>query len=196
MNPLYLTLRHLTSPVVAITTSAQRRRNGMIANSAQRASLVPSVPRVSIYISKTNVSHDLIYRSGIFGMHLLRSDQWELIWQLGLQSARDVPDKLENLEMRTSATHCPLLVDVLAALECRVANAMDTGASTFFLGDVISVKQGREGPVMTSDHFRAHMPPDKRAIYEARLKTAQGELEQLARNIEPGRRWPGPQVTP
>jgi flavin reductase (DIM6/NTAB) family NADH-FMN oxidoreductase RutF len=196
MDPLYLMLRHLTSPVVAITTSAEGCKNGMIANSAQRASLVPSVPRVSVYISKTNVSHDLIYRSGVFGMHLLRADQWELIWRLGLKSAREVPHKLEGLKVRTGTTGCPLLVDILAALECRVANAMDTGASTLFLGDVISVEKGREGAVMTSKHFRTHLPPDMQAIYEARLKAAQGALEQLARKIEPGLQWPGPQVTP
>jgi hypothetical protein len=55
----YALLRHLTLPVVAITTSAGGRTNGMIANSAQRASLVPVVPRISVYISKTNFSHDL-----------------------------------------------------------------------------------------------------------------------------------------
>jgi len=196
MDPLYLTLRNLTSPVVAITTSAEGRRNGMIANSAVRASLVPVVPRVSVYISKINASHDLIYRSGVFGMHLLRSDQWEIIWQLGLQSAWEVPDKLKGLEVRTGATGCPILVDVLAALECRVANAMDTGASTLFLGDVVSTEAGRDGPVMTSEHFRTHMPPDKKAIYEARLEAAQGKLEDLAHNINPARGWLGPQVMP
>jgi flavin reductase (DIM6/NTAB) family NADH-FMN oxidoreductase RutF len=45
MNPVYLMLRHLTSPVVAITSAAEGRKNGMIANSAQRASLVPTSPR-------------------------------------------------------------------------------------------------------------------------------------------------------
>lgn len=196
MDPLYLTLRHLTSPVVAITSSAEGRGNGMIANSAQRASLVPSVPRVSVYISKTNASHELIYQSGVFGLHLLRADQWALIWQLGLRSARDAPDKLKGLEVRTGTTGCPLLVDIFAALECRVANAMDTGASTFFLGDVVSTRTGRQGPVMTSDYLRTHMPLDKKAIYEARLKNAQDELQRLARNIEPERSWPGPRIRP
>src|SRR5690606_39819289 len=37
----YPLLRHLTLPVVAITTAAGGRTNGMIVNSAQRASLVP-----------------------------------------------------------------------------------------------------------------------------------------------------------
>ena len=79
IDPLYNLLRHLTSPIVAITTSAGGRRNGMIANSAQRASLVPSLPRVSVYISKTNFSHDLVYSSGLLGLHLLRGDQYDVI---------------------------------------------------------------------------------------------------------------------
>lgn len=194
MDPLYLTLRHLTSPVVAITTSAEGCRNGMIANSAQRASLVPSVLRVSVYVSKTNVSHNLIYSSGVFGMHLLRSDQWELIWRLGLQSAREVPDKLKGIKVRTGTSGCPLLVDVFAALECRVVNAMDTGASTLFLGDVVSSASGEKGAVMTSGHFRTHIPPDMKAIYEARLEAAQEKLESLARDVNPKRVWFPPQA--
>ena len=55
----YPLLRHLTPPVVAVTTTADGERNGMIANSAQRASLVPALPRISLYVSKVNHSHDL-----------------------------------------------------------------------------------------------------------------------------------------
>src|SRR5690606_7251582 len=105
---------HLTTPEVAVTTSAGGRRNGMISNSAQRASLVPSVPRISLYVSKINLTHDLIYASGVFGIHLLRNDQWDLIWKLGLESGR-THDKLEGLELRIGQTGCPLLVDVRAA---------------------------------------------------------------------------------
>jgi len=194
-DPLYELLRHLTSPVVAITTSAAGRRNGMIANSAQRASLVPSVPRVSFYASKINYTHDLVYASGLFAMHLLRADQWELIWRLGLESGRD-RDKLAGLEYRVGETGCPVLAGAVAVFECRVSNAMDAGAATFFLGDVVAVTRGEPGPVMTSDYFRAHMPPDKRAIYDAKLDEAQRLLEALARRVDPARVWPGPVVGP
>ena len=193
-DPVYSLLRYLTLPVVAVTTSAGGTRNAMIANSAQRASLVPAVPRISVYISKTNFSHDLVYASGLFGVHLLRADQWELIWRLGFQSARDA-DKLAGLQLATGSTGCPLLVDVRAAFECRVANAMDAGAATFFLGDVVGVTEGAPGPVMTSEYFREHLPEDKRRIYEARLMEAQRTLERLARDVSP-RSWPGPTTGP
>lgn len=187
----YPLLRHLTLPVVAITTSAGGRTNGMIANSAQRASLVPTLPRISMYISKPNHSHDLIYTSGVFGLHLLRRDQWDLIWHLGLQSGRDV-DKLASVETRVGTLGGPLLTDVAAAFECRVINAMDAGAATFFLGEVVDARMSPAGEVMTSDYFRAHMPAEQKRIYEARLAHAMEYLEPLARYVEPGRTWNGP----
>jgi flavin reductase (DIM6/NTAB) family NADH-FMN oxidoreductase RutF len=190
----YDLLRYLTLPVVAVTSSAEGRRNGMIANSAQRASLVPSVQRISLYVSKTNFSHGLIYASGVFGLHLLRTDQWALIRRLGVVSGRS-EEKLGDDEVVTGVTGVPLLRDCRAAWECTVVNAMDAGAATFFLGEVRSTLAGAEAPVMTSDYFRAHMPEELRRSYEANLARAQEELLALAPTVTPGA-WPGPTVRP
>ena len=195
LDPVYTLLRNLTSPVVAITTSAGGVRNGLIVNSAQRASLVPTIPRISIYISKTNFSHDLVYKSGVFTLHLLRNDQWDLVWHLGFQSGRDVK-KLDTLPVVTGVTGCPILEECVAGFECSVVNAMDTGASTFFLGEVVHVAEGEEGPIMTSEYFREHMPADRRLQYEANLRAAQGQLEEMTRGISRDKVWPGPIVAP
>lgn len=191
---LYSLLRAFTSPVVALTTSARGQTNGMIANSVQRASLVPSLPRLSVYVLKTNFSHDLILESGVFGLHLLRAGQWELISRLGLVSGRGT-EKLADLDTFKGQTGCPLITDVHAAIECRLLNIMDAGASTFFLGDVVSVRRGEPGPIMTSEHFRAHMPEALRKAYEARLAEVQEKLEPLAARVEP-RTWTGPTAPP
>jgi flavin reductase (DIM6/NTAB) family NADH-FMN oxidoreductase RutF len=194
LDPGYVRLRHLTTPIVAVTSSAQGRRNGMIANSAQRASLVPSFPRISIYISKTNFTHDLVYTSGVLGIHLLRTDQWELIWHLGLQSAREV-DKLAGVAHTIGESGVPVLTDCLTGYECRVVNAMDAGAATFFLGDIVAVHPGKTGNVMTSEYFRANIADERRVQYEQRLLAAQKELEKLAGKVE-RRAWSGPTARP
>lgn len=194
-DPVYTLLRNLTSPVVAITTSAGGVRNGLIVNSAQRASLVPAIPRLSIYISKINYSHDLIYNSGVFTLHLLRNDQWDLIWHLGFQSGRDAR-KLDSLSVVEGVTGCPILEDCVAGFECTVVNAMDTGASTFFLGEVVNVLEGQDGAIMSSDYFRDHMPADRRLQYEANLRAASRELEALTRSIDREKVWPGPVLAP
>ena len=194
-DPIYTLLRHLTSPVVAITTSAGGVRNGMIVNSAQRASLVPKIPRISIYVSKTNFSHDLVYRGGIFTLHLLRNDQWNVIWRLGFESGRN-GDKLDGLQLIEGKTGCPILADCVAGFECQVVNAMDTGASTFFLGEVVNVHTGVEGPLMTSEFFRKNMPVDRAAQYEYNLKAAAAQLEQLTGQIDREKVWPGAVLAP
>ena len=194
-DPVYQLLRNLTSPVVAITTAAGDVRNGFIVNSAQRASLVPTMPRLSLYVSKTNYSHDLVYDSGLFALHLLRQDQFELIWHLGLQSGRTV-DKLATLETVEGTTGIPLLKDCIAGFECRVVNAMDTGASTFFLGDVVHTIEGRPGPIMSSDYFRENMSEERRIQYENNLFVAMRDLEELTRSIDRTKLWPGPIRTP
>src|SRR2546428_9829498 len=169
-DQIYELLRNLTSPVVAITSERGGTRNGMIADSAVRASIVPAIPRVSVYIHKFNYSHDLIFESGRFVLHLLRDDQFELIHRLGFASGR-ARDKLAGVPHRPGALGAPVLDDCYAHFECRVANVMDTGSSTCFLGDVVEVGHGAAGravgSVMTAAHFRANMPAEWRARVEA-----------------------------
>jgi len=187
-DAVYQLLRHLTSPVVAITSERDGKRNGMISDSAIRASIVPAIPRVSVYIHKFNYSHDLIFDTGRFVLHLLRDDQFELIHRLGFSSGR-TRDKLTDVPHRPGVLGPPVLDECYAHFECRVANVMDTGSSTCFLGDVVEVGHGAaraaQGVVMTAAHFRAHMPAEWRAEYEALLQAAQAYAAERSRDIRP-----------
>jgi flavin reductase (DIM6/NTAB) family NADH-FMN oxidoreductase RutF len=176
----YQLLRNLTSPVVAVTSAAGGERNGMISDSAIRASLAPSFPRIGFFCHKFNHSHTLIERGGVFALHLLRDDQWDLIHRLGFSSGRD-GDKLRDLAFETGVGGCPLLSDCHSAFECRVASRLDAGASTFVLGEVVAVRRGTGDRVMTAAYFRANMPADWRVEYEANLKRAQAFAEAYAR---------------
>src|SRR2546422_5898773 len=115
--------------------------------------------------SDLNYSHDLIFEPGRYVLHLLRDDQFELIHRLGFTSGR-ARDKLAGVPHRTGTLGVPVLDDCYAHFECRVANVMDTGSSTCFLGDVVEVGHGAadrpSGTVMTAAHFRANMPAEWR----------------------------------
>lgn len=182
----YQLLRALTSPVVAVTSERGGKENGMISDAAVRASIVPTVPRLSVYVHKFNFSHDLIFETGRFVLHLLHTEQFDLIHRLGFASGRD-SDKLAGVPHRRGVLGAPVLDDCHAHFECRVVNVMDTGSSTLFLGDVVEVGFGAgrapRGEVMTAAHFRAHMPPEWRKEYEAGLETAQRFAEERSREI-------------
>src|SRR3989475_7662598 len=180
--------RNLTSPVVANTCGGGGKRNGMISDSAVRASIVPAIPRVSVYIHKFNLSHDFIFETGRFALHLLRNDQFDMIHRLGFTSGR-ARDKLADVPHHQGTLGVPVLDECYAHFECRVANVMDTGSSTCFLGDVVAVGHGAattpRGAVMTAAHFRANMPSEWRADYEALLRAAQQFAADRSRDIRP-----------
>lgn len=181
----YQLLRNLTSPVVAITSERNGKQNGMISDAAVRASIVPTVPRVSVYVHKFNYSHDMIFETGRFGLHLLHTKQFDVVHRLGFFSGRD-QDKLAGIPHHEGKTGVPVLDDCFAHFECTVANVMDTGSSTLFLGDVVEVGSGN-GELLTAAYFRANMPADWRAEYEAKLKDAQEAAAELSRTIKRSR---------
>ncbi len=185
-DQVYQLLRHLTSPVVAVTSERGGKRNGMILDSAIRASIVPTIPRLSIYVHKFNFSHDLIFDGGRFVLHLLRTDQLALVHRLGFTSGR-TQDKLAGIAHRLGVLGAPVLDDCHTHFECRVINVMDTGSSTCFLGDVAEVGHGAapapRGEVLTAAYFRVHIPAEWRGDYEEHLRAAQRFAEARSRDV-------------
>jgi flavin reductase (DIM6/NTAB) family NADH-FMN oxidoreductase RutF len=186
----YQLLRNLTSPVVAITSERQGKENGMISDAAVRASIVPSIPRLSVYIHKFNYSHDMIFETGRFGLHLLHTKQFDVVHRLGFFSGRE-RNKLEGLPHRRGVLGVPVLDECYAHFECSVANVMDTGSSTLFLGDVVTVGCGAaaglepRGELLTAGYFRTNMPAEWRKEYEAKLQEAQQIAAETSRTIKP-----------
>jgi flavin reductase (DIM6/NTAB) family NADH-FMN oxidoreductase RutF len=186
----YQLLRNLTSPIVAITSERNGKENGMISDAAVRASIVPSVPRVSVYIHKFNYSHDMVFETGRFAMHLLHTKQFDVVRRLGFVSGRD-RNKLEGLPHHRGVLGVPVLDECFAHFECTVVNVMDTGSSTLFLGDVVAVGRGTapglepRGELLTAMYFRGNMPAEWRVEYEAKLKEAQQLAAEMSKTIKP-----------
>jgi flavin reductase (DIM6/NTAB) family NADH-FMN oxidoreductase RutF len=181
-NQTYELLRNLTSPVVALTSRRGDKSNGMISDGAIRASIVPDIPRLAVFIHKFNLSHDLIFETGRFALHILHQGQVDLVIKLGFVSGRD-RDKLADIPHRLGALGMPLLEDCHAWFECDVINVMDTGSSTCFLGEAKHVGRGPGREVMTPDYLRAAMPEEWRDHYVRNLKTAQDAAREASRTI-------------
>jgi flavin reductase (DIM6/NTAB) family NADH-FMN oxidoreductase RutF len=187
----YELIRQFASPVVAITSRHGSRTNGMISDSAVRASISPRVPRLSVYIHKWHFSHDLIWNSGRLCIHLLHQGQMALVHQLGFVSGRD-QDKLATIPHAAGETGLPVLADRFAAFEMRVINTMDAGYATHFLGHVEAV-HGGQGELLTAPWFRANIPAAWQEAWLANYARAQQEIERHSDIVD--RRWTGPQAS-
>jgi flavin reductase (DIM6/NTAB) family NADH-FMN oxidoreductase RutF len=185
----YELLRELASPVVAVTSAAGTRTNGMILDSVIRASISPRVPRLSVYIHKWHLSHELIWAGGRYGLHLLHRGQFELIHRLGFVSGRD-EDKLAQVPHTVGELGVPVLDDCYAAFECRVVNTMDAGASTLFLADVVATHRGAGSSIMTAEYFRSNIPEAWREEFARNYREAQERIAAMAEIQD--LKWPGP----
>jgi flavin reductase (DIM6/NTAB) family NADH-FMN oxidoreductase RutF len=175
----YELLRSLTSPVVAVTCRRGDKLNGMISDGAARASIVPDIPRLGVFIHKFNLSHDLIYETGRFCVHVLHTEQAELVHRLGFFSGRD-RDKLADIPHRIGPLDLPVLEDCYCWFACEVGNVMDTGASTFFLGEVRATGRGPGRDVLEPAALRAGLPEDVIRDYMAKLGQAQDDARRLS----------------
>jgi flavin reductase (DIM6/NTAB) family NADH-FMN oxidoreductase RutF len=179
----YELLRTLTSPVVAVTSRRGDKLNGMISDGAVRASIVPDVPRLGVFIHKFNYSHDLIWETGRFCLHVLHAGQADVVHRLGFFSGRD-RDKLADIPHRSGPLELPVLEDCYAWFACEVGNVMDTGSSTFFMGEVRATGRGPGREVLEPAALRAGLPADVIRDYMAKLGAAQDAARTLSATMQ------------
>lgn len=137
---------------VAITTVCEGRTNGLISLSGTGASVLTEAPRISISLTKYNLTHGLVEASGVFAFHLLAAEpaailerSLEIIRRLGGHSGRDM-DKLEGLAATAGVTGSPILADALGYVEGNVIGRLETEENTIFVADVVAAGRLREGP--------------------------------------------------
>lgn len=189
---IYVLLQNFASPIVAITSKDGNDINGMIANSAVRASLVPEMPRVSFYCFKQHYSHQLISNSGRFCMHLLHRTQFHLIRALGFDSGKETA-KMDKVDWTAGTAGIPVLEESYAWFQCKVINGMDAGPSTFFLGEVEETGMNENVDrleVMDSNYFRQNMPEEWIALYRENKREVQKWASTHA-EVDPEWCWKG-----
>ncbi len=139
------TLRHAmrqwASGVSIVTASHAEQQHGMTVNSFISVSLNP--PLVLVSLEHGRHTHELVERSGYFGVSIL-SDQHKEISERFAGRATETGDRFAGLETFRLVSDTPLLSEALAALDCRVVERHPAGTHTLFIGEVMAV-QNQEG---------------------------------------------------
>ena len=136
-----------------ITAQAEGRDNGQCANTCFQITSDPA--RLAIGINKQNFTHELIQKSGKFGVSVLNQTGQDYARRFGYRSGRDV-DKFEGLAaVHRGESGVLLLDDALVTMQATVMGQMDAGTHTLFLADVTNGEILQEGDPMTYAFFRA-----------------------------------------
>lgn len=135
-------LAHWATGVTVVTTILNGERIGITASSFTSLSVDP--PEILVCINKKLYTNRAIVNSGHFAVNILSQEQID--W--GKRFAGLMPE-LENrfagIETTTAVTGSPILPNVLAWVDCRVAHAHDGEDHTIFIGDVVGANARDDG---------------------------------------------------
>lgn len=173
------TLSELRPFPVAVTTVLDGRANGLVALSAGAASIVPEAPRMTISLTRCNLTHDMVSESGMFAVHLLAATPEEkltasldIFMGLGGSSGRD-GDKISAFRTRPGVTGSPILLDALSYAEGRVVHTLDVEEGTIFVADVVAAERLHDGERLQIGPAFEKLPAEWIKRYE------QGRIPQL-----------------
>jgi flavin reductase (DIM6/NTAB) family NADH-FMN oxidoreductase RutF len=162
-------LRCLDRELWVVTAASEGTLGGLVATFVSPISIVPELPRMAVAIAKQHRTWELIEASGSLAVHLLSADQFDLAWQFGSQSSRDV-DKFRQIEWTAGVTGSPILKAAIGWLECRVESRLDTGDRTLYLAEVVAGDLLNAFAPMTQKQFLSLASPEQLATLKASMQ--------------------------
>lgn len=145
-------VRSLSYGLFIISASYDGKDNAQTANTCFQITSDPV--QLAIGINKDNYTHELISKSGKFGVSILDQNGHALARNFGYKSGRD-KDKFEGIKAHRGQTGVLLADEVLGTLEAEVVAQLDTGTHTLFLGKVVAGEYLGQGEPMTYAYFRS-----------------------------------------
>lgn len=148
------------APLYLATTTCEGRDNAWIISYATRFSLSPDPVYMIVCVSHENLSHEMVEKSGVLALHILKRDQWPWISRFGRQSARSV-DKLDGVPYERRATGSPIIPGTVGYLDCRIIKTVDdidVGDHTCHIASVLDwgIFDPAPGPILSVADARRH----------------------------------------
>ncbi|HAV00569.1 MAG: flavin reductase [Lachnospiraceae bacterium] len=146
-----------------VLTAKDEKDNGCITNTAIQVTSEPN--RISLAVNKSNYTHDMIIKTGIFTVSIISEDaDFELFKHFGFQSGRDV-DKFEGFAdcKRLENGTLAITKGVNGYICGKVINTVDLGTHTLFIADVTDMEVLSDTPSATYTYYQSNIKPKPQA---------------------------------
>ena len=146
-----------------LTAKDKEKDNGCIINSVMQVTNSPK--RIVIGVNKSNYTHDMILKTGVFNLSALTEEApFQVFEHFGFQSGRDV-NKFENApaENRTENGLLYLPAFTNAYFSAKVIEAKEFETHTMFTAEIVEAKVLSAVPSLTYDFYQKHTKPQPAA---------------------------------
>ena len=133
---------HFATGVTVVTVRLGDEIQVMTANAVASLSLNP--PLVLVAVDKSAAMHAALSASSHFALNILRESQEHL----SRRFAQRGPKEVNDLTWITTAGGAPILGDVLAWVECRLAEVLPGGDHDIFIGEILAGDSGDGAPLL------------------------------------------------
>jgi flavin reductase (DIM6/NTAB) family NADH-FMN oxidoreductase RutF/rubredoxin len=139
--------------IYLIASRYEDKNYGFIANTVFQVTSDPQ--QIAISCHKKNVTTEKIIQSQAFSVSVLKKDAaTSLIGTFGFMSG-DESDKFNRLEVITSQTGSPVVLDSSVAwFDCKVTSTLDTGTHIVIVGEVLDCELVTDEEPLTYAYYR------------------------------------------
>jgi flavin reductase (DIM6/NTAB) family NADH-FMN oxidoreductase RutF len=118
--------------VTVLSTIAEKETWGMTANAVTSLSLEP--PLVLVAVVRNSATDGYLKTSRCFALNILSAEQRDLSTRFSGPGPRDFAD----LPTKTAVTGCPILVEAIAWVDCRMVDVFSGGDHEIFIGEIVA----------------------------------------------------------
>lgn len=153
-------MRRLAATVTVVTARCGDERQGLTATAVCSVSMEP--PQLLVCVNREAATHACIEKSGAFCVNILAQDQKEISNVFASPVDPNAPGKFEQVgEWDEAGPGVPCLRGAAANVVCELAEAVEGGTHTIFIGRVIEARaEGESAPLLYAKQGYVRLGPD------------------------------------
>ena len=149
----------LSYGLFVLTAKDGEKDNGCITNTVMQITSSPKI--ISIAINKSNLTHDITLKTGVFNISVLTQETpFEFFKHFGFQSGKDV-DKFEDYDKFNRSENGLIYLSTYtnSFISAKVISAVDCGSHTLFTAEVTEAEVLSSAPSVTYEYYFANIKP-------------------------------------
>ncbi len=156
----YISLQKISYGLYVLTSADGEKQNGCIINTAIQQTAVEPI-LFSVTVSKSNLTHDIILKSGKFNVSVLdQTADFEIFRHFGFQSGRDAEKINTYKNIAYSDNGIAYLTEhVNSVISVSVVNTIDINTHTIFIGEITDCKVLSDVPSVTYEYYHKEIKP-------------------------------------
>lgn len=140
--------------VTIVTSAGGGQRRGITATAV--CSVTADPPSLLVCLNRATGTRALVDETGMFNVSLLAGEGGEIAMRFAGAGGASGEEKFATGAWRTCARGLPLLNDAVTSFCCEVAERVEAGSHTIFIGHIVGITLSEDAAPLVYERSRFH----------------------------------------